>query len=388
MPCAGKGESIVKKINRRTFLKVMGAAALAASAGGLSGCGSTGENGEKSTIIRVAFNQPETHAEYIALADFGEKFAAATNGRYQVEIYPNAVLGDQGPVTEMIRTGALQLAVVPMSVPESYNSDFAIIAAPYLYDNLEQMETAAREGVFDPLFATTDKFNFEVVTLYTSGARHIYTNKPITKPEGLKGYKIRVMDSDTYIQMINLMGGVGIAMGQSEVYAAVQQHVIEGGENSEVVYNNFKHYEIAPYFSYTNHLVMTDVVANKDFLDDMDEDTRTTFRKLMKESMEVEFAAWDQNIEDHGQHEPLHRHHHPAGGFHSVHRLQGGSCQDRAGHQKIASLFLRYHCGPAAGDLYSCHFHDAAYSGRSYQVRSTPWKNCFVRRCSIFRTIT
>ena len=288
-----------KKINRRTFLKVMGAAALAASAGGLSGCGSTGENGEKSTIIRVAFNQPETHAEYIALADFGEKFAAATHGRYQVEIYPNAVLGDQGPVTEMIRTGALQLAVVPMSVPESYNSDFAIIAAPYLYDNLEQMETAAREGVFDPLFATTDKFNFEVVTLYTSGARHIYTNKPITKPEDLKGYKIRVQDSDTYIQMINLMGGVGIAMGQSEVYAAVQQHVIEGGENSEVVYNNFKHYEIAPYFSYTNHLVMTDVVvANKDFLDDMDEDTRTTFRKLMKESMEVEFAAWDQNIED------------------------------------------------------------------------------------------
>lgn len=86
--------------------------------------------------------------------------------------------------------------------------------------------------MFDPLFATTDKFNFEVVTLYTSGARHIYTNKPITKPEDLKGYKIRVQDSDTYIQMINLMGGVGIAMGQSEVYAAVQQHVIEGGENS------------------------------------------------------------------------------------------------------------------------------------------------------------
>ena len=63
--------------------------------------------------------------------------------------------------------------------------------------NLEQMETAAREGVFDPLFATTDKFNFEVVTLYTSGARHIYTNNPITKPEDLKGYKIRVQDSDT-----------------------------------------------------------------------------------------------------------------------------------------------------------------------------------------------
>ena len=50
-----------KKINRRTFLKVLSAAALAASAGSLTGCGSTGENGEKTTIIRVAFNQPETH---------------------------------------------------------------------------------------------------------------------------------------------------------------------------------------------------------------------------------------------------------------------------------------------------------------------------------------
>ena len=233
----------------------------------LTGCGMINEEEEKTQIIRVAVNQPETHAEYIALADFGEKFEEATDGRYEVQIYPNAVLGDQGPVTEMIRTGALQLAVVPVSVPESYNEDFAIIAAPYLYDDLEQMETAAREGVFDSLFTTTDKFNFEIVSLYTSGARHIYTDKPVVTPEDLKGYKIRVQDSEVYIQMMNMMGGVGIPMAQSEVYAAVQQHVIEGGENSEVVYDNFKHYEVSPYFSYTNHLVMTDVViANKDFL--------------------------------------------------------------------------------------------------------------------------
>ena len=264
----------------------------------LTGCGMINEEEEKTQIIRVAFNQPETHAEYIALADFGEKFEEATDGRYEVQIYPNAVLGDQGPVTEMIRTGALQLVVVPVSVPESYNEDFAIIAAPYLYDDLEQMETAAREGVFDSLFTTTDKFNFEIVSLYTSGARHIYTDKPVVTPEDLKGYKIRVQDSEVYIQMMNMMGGVGIPMAQSEVYAAVQQHVIEGGENSEVVYDNFKHYEVSPYFSYTNHLVMTDVViANKDFLDKMDPETRRIFDELIKESMEVEFAAWDVNIE-------------------------------------------------------------------------------------------
>lgn len=268
----------------------------------LCGCGAAGTGGEKTQIIRVAFNQSETHPEYLALEDFGEKFEEATNGRYQVEIYPNAVLGDQGAVTEMVRTGAIQLAVVPVSVPESYNGDFAIIAAPYLYDNLEQMKTAAREGVFDELFGTVEKYNFEIVSLYTSGARHIYTDKPIREPEDLKGYKIRVQDSDAYLQMINLMGGVGIAMAQSDVYAAAQQHVIEGAENSEVVYNNFKHYEVSPYFSYTNHLVMTDVLAaNKEFLNDMDQETREIFDRLIRESMEVEFEEWDRAIDEANQ---------------------------------------------------------------------------------------
>lgn len=264
----------------------------------LSGCGSqSGEGAAK--IIRVAFNQNEIHPEYIAMQEFGEKFKEATNGRYEVQVYPNAIMGDQGPVTELVRTGALQMAIVPVAVPEGYNRDFAIISAPYLYDNIEQMRRAAEEGVFDELFETTKKYNFEIAALYTSGARHIYADKPIYTPEDLKGYKIRVMDSDAYIRMTGLMGGVGTPMSQGEVYTAIQQKVIEGGENSEVVYDNFKHYEIAPYFSYTNHLVMADVVvANEDFLAEMDEETREMFDRLMKESMQREFELWNDSIEE------------------------------------------------------------------------------------------
>ena len=259
-----------------------------------AGCSKTEED---TTIIRVAFNQAENHPEYLAIKEFGEKFSEATNGRYEVQIYPNAVLGDQGAVTEMVRTGALQMAIVPVSVPEGYNGDFAIVSAPYLYDDLEQLKTAAREGVFDTLFATTRKYGFEISALYTSGARHIYTDKPIVTPEDLAGYKIRVQDSDAYIHMINCMGGVGIPMAQSEVYAATQQKVIEGGENSEVVYLNFKHYEVSPYFCYTNHLIMVDVLAtNPDFLASMDAETREIFDRLIRDSMETEFSEWDNAV--------------------------------------------------------------------------------------------
>lgn len=270
----------------------------AASAAVLGGCGSYGES-EGAQIIRVAFNQSEAHPEYIAMTEFGEKFKEATDGRYEVQIYPNAIMGDQGPVTELVRTGALQMAMVPVSVPEGYNSDFAIVSAPYLYDSTDQLLEAGKQGVFDELFETTKKFNFEVVSLYSSALRSIYTDKPIEKPEDLKGYKIRVQDSDTYIRMIDLMGGVGIAMGQSEVYTAIQQKVIEGGENSERVYTDFKHYEVAPYFSYTNHLVMADlVIANTDFVNSMSEEDREIFYRLMDESMEQEFALMDESVRE------------------------------------------------------------------------------------------
>lgn len=96
--------------------------------GMLTACGRTSE--QKVTEIRVAFNQNENHPQYRAMKAFGEKFEKETKGRYHVTIYPNGVLGEQGAMAEFIRTGALQMAIVPCSVPEGYDPDFAIVGTP------------------------------------------------------------------------------------------------------------------------------------------------------------------------------------------------------------------------------------------------------------------
>ena len=71
-------------------------------------------------------------------------------------------------------------------------------------------------------------------------------------------------------------------MSQSEVYTALQQGVIDAGENSERVYTDFKHYEVAPYYSYTKHIVHPDVViASTNFLDNMFAEDRVIFDKLI-----------------------------------------------------------------------------------------------------------
>ena len=204
----------------------------------LTGCGSKSADGQEVKIIRVAFNQNENHPQYKAMKELGEKFEKATNGRYKMTIYANGVLGEQGSMAEFIRTGALDMAIVPCSVPEGYDSNFAIVGAPYLYQDMDHLRRATESGVFTDLFKSTRKYNFEVLTIYTAGERNIYADKPINSADDLKGMIVRVNDSTTYLNMVKYMGGTGTAMSQSEVYTALQQGVIDAGENSELVYSS------------------------------------------------------------------------------------------------------------------------------------------------------
>ena len=87
-------------------------------------------------------------------------------------------------------------------------------------------------------------------------------------------------------------------MSQSEVYTALQQGVIDAAENSELVYNDFKNYEVAKYYSYTKHIVHPDVViASTEFLDSMRESDRAIFDQLVSDSTEYEFTTFKERIE-------------------------------------------------------------------------------------------
>lgn len=137
---------------------------------------------------------------------------------------------------------------------ENVNSDFAVLGLPYAYDSVEHQKKVFTSGILDEVFESTSANKFNVMAAFTAGSRCVDTDKPIHTPEDLEGYKIRVMESPTCISMLNDMGGVATPMSQGEVYTAIQQGTIEGGENNEVTYADLKHYEVAPYLLYTKWL--------------------------------------------------------------------------------------------------------------------------------------
>lgn len=265
-----------------------------------TGCAGTSSTPAKveTQLLKIAFNQSESHPQYKALQAFGEALEKETNGAYKLEIAPNALLGDQRATSELVQSGAIQMSVVANPIVENFNKDFAVIGLPYVYDSLEHQKEVFTSGVLDELFASTSTHGFEVVGAFTAGSRNVYTDKPITSPADMAGYKIRVMQSDTMKRMLDYMGGVGTPMAQGEVYTAVQQGVLEGGENNEVTYVDLKHYEVSPYFSYTQHLMVPDlIIINSDVYGKMTDENKAIFERLMKEAIENQFSVWNESVE-------------------------------------------------------------------------------------------
>ncbi len=284
---------------QKRILAASAAAVLALSLAGCSSGGGGGSEGE-SRVFRVAFNQNTEHPQAQAILELSDKLEEATDGRYSLELFPDGTLGAQEATIEQVQSGTIDFALVAGSLLESFNADFSVVNLPYVYESPEHQMTVLndREIVGD-LYDSLLEDNMKVLTAYHGGVRNVYTDKPIETPADLAGAKIRVIGSETNVRMMELMGGVGTPMAQDEVYTAIQSGVIDGGENNELIYSSLSHDEIAPYYSYTQHLMMPDyLVASPTVWDGLDEETRGIFEDLLAESVETELSAFDTAVSE------------------------------------------------------------------------------------------
>ena len=253
------------------------------------------EGAEKvgQTVLKVAFNQTITNPEAVTLMWISDQLFDATEGRYSLEVYPDASLGKQEETIEQVVMGALDMTLVGNAVVEAYCPDFAILGTPYVYDSIEHQQKVFESGKLADLYATTEAQGFTVLATYSLGARNLYTrDKAVVTPEDAKGMKIRVMSSDTCIKMMGAMtGGTdGIAMGQGDVYSAIQTGTLDGAENNIITYVDLVQYEVAKYYNLTGHLMVPDELCiSNDVLAKMSAEDQEAFKKICDESIPYMF---------------------------------------------------------------------------------------------------
>ena len=273
---------------------VLLAAAMAVS---LTACGSLTDG---KRIIRISHAQSETHPEHLGLLAFKEYVEEHLGDKYEVQIFPNEILGSAQKAIELTQTGAIDFVVAGTANLETFADVYEIFSMPYLFDSEDVYKTVMEDSDYmEQVYESTDEAGFRVVTWYNAGTRNFYAKTPIRTPEDLKGKKIRVQQSPASVSMVNSFGAAAAPMGFGEVYTAIQQGVIDGAENNELALTNNKHGEVAKYYSYNKHQMVPDMlVANLKFLEGLSPEEYQVFKDAAALSTEVEMKEWDKSIEE------------------------------------------------------------------------------------------
>lgn len=204
----------------------------------------------------------EDYPVSIAMESFMAEVAERTGGEVTGQIYHNGVLGSQPDAIEQIRLGVIdfgEFSLGPMgqSIPETN-----VVSLPFIFKSIPQMYRLMDGEVGAAIGEGMKARGIVPLGWYDAGARSFYNSKlPINTPADVTGLKVRVMSNDLFVAMVESMDGNATPMAFGEVYQSIKTGVVDGAENNPPSYESTNHFEVAKYYSLTEHLIIPECLC-------------------------------------------------------------------------------------------------------------------------------
>jgi len=245
----------MQKQNRRQFLRTslsIGTAVFAAPA--LIG------RARAATPLTVASlfgdDKPETKVWVKIGALLDEKLP----GAFRLNIVKNGALGGEKAVAEGVKLGSIQASLATTSILSGWVPEIQILDLPFLFRDRQHVRkvvegevgTALKKKLADQGFIALDYINY--------GARELLAKQPITRPEQLKGVRMRVIQSRLHTKLWSSFGTIPVGIPITETYNALQTGVAGAMDLTKSAYAGFKLYEVVPDMTETNHIWSSGVV--------------------------------------------------------------------------------------------------------------------------------
>ncbi|MGW9229643.1 TRAP transporter substrate-binding protein [Pseudorhizobium sp. NPDC055634] len=250
------------------------------------------------TVLRSSDTHPDGYPTVEGVKYFGELVKDRTGGRYAVEVYHSAQLGEEKDTIEQVRSGVLELNRVSMAPFNGTVKESIIPALPYIFRSEDHMHKVMDGAVGDQIKAAFENVGLVVLAYYDAGSRSFYNRtKPVNSVEDLKGMKFRVIQSDIFVDMVTALGANATPMPYGEVYSSIETGVIDGAENNFPSYDTAKHFEVAKFFSLDEHTILPEVfVMNKAAFDQLSAEDQEIFKQAAKDSVAKQRELWAAKV--------------------------------------------------------------------------------------------
>jgi len=235
----------------------------------------------------------------LAVKFMGEQLSKATGGKDNIKVFGDSSLGSEKDTVEQVKIGALDMVRVSTAAFHGIVPESMLPSLPFLFRDIDHFRKAIYGPPGDKILAAFEKAGFVGLCLYESGARSMYAKKPIRNLEDMKGLKVRVQPSDLWVSLIGALGASPAPMPYAEVYTGLKTGLLDAAENNYPSYDEAKHYEAAPVYSETLHVMSPEVVVfSKKIWDTLSSEEQTALRRAAKDSVPFYVNLWEAREKD------------------------------------------------------------------------------------------
>jgi tripartite ATP-independent transporter DctP family solute receptor len=249
--------------------------------------------------IKLAHVLDKTHPVHLGMEFMAKKVKEKSNGTLQIDIYPSGQLGAERECLELLQIGSLGMTKVSASVMENFVPDYKVFSMPYIFTSKTHQYSVLDSEIGKNILQQGEQYWLRGMCFYDAGSRSFYTKKPVKTPEDLNGMKIRVMNSNTAINMVNTLGGSATPISYGELYTALQQGVVDGAENNPPSLYMSKHYEVCKYYTINEHTSVPDVLVMSTIIwNTLTPQEQQWLQEAATESMHYQRKIWEKSEQE------------------------------------------------------------------------------------------
>jgi tripartite ATP-independent transporter DctP family solute receptor len=255
---------------------------------------STAAFAECEVTLKSSDTHPDGYPTVAAVQRMGEMVKERSGGRICIDVFHSAQLGEEKDTIEQTKFGVIDLNRVSMGPFNNEIEETKVVSLPFIFRSVDHMHKVMDGDIGAEIAAAFEPHGFIALAFYDGGSRSFYNSKkPIKSIEDLAGMKVRVMQSDVFVDMMTALGANATPMPYGEVYSGIQTGVIDGAENNWPSFESSGHYEVAGYYTLNEHLIVPEVlVMSKVSWDKLSPEDQELLRAAARESMPINRELW------------------------------------------------------------------------------------------------
>jgi tripartite ATP-independent transporter DctP family solute receptor len=253
----------------------------------------------QTVTLRSADIHPDGYPTVEGVKVMARLVEQRSNGRLKINVFHSRQLGEEKDTLEQTRFGVIDMNRINFGPLNNLVPETVIPGLPFLFRDEGHMHRVMDGAIGQEILAGTEKHGLIGLCCYDSGARSMYNRlRPINTPADMKGMKIRVQQSDLWLAMIRALGANPTPLPTGEIYSALQTGVVEGAENNYPTYQSQRHFEVAKFFSVTEHSMSPEIlVISKRSYDRLPKDLQEILRESARDSVPEMRKLWTATSE-------------------------------------------------------------------------------------------